>query len=125
MARPQNNGDNKPFSEKRCIIIIFPRMNYLFTEDIWERTVYDRDRKMLLVRIIERFFCFRPLEFATQKKHLLKTVDHTPKHITMELHCLYCHFFSPADSPTPDEFSHHHHDTCDTPILFRCETVHK
>ena len=78
LARRQNNGDNKPFSENRCIIIIFPRMNALFTEDIWERTHYDRDGKILLVRSIERFFCFRPLAFATRINHLLKTVDHTP-----------------------------------------------
>ena len=56
LARRQNNGDTKPPSENRCTIIIFPRMNYLFTEDIWERTHYDRDGKILLVRSIERFF---------------------------------------------------------------------
>ena len=67
LARRKNNGDNKPFSKNRCIIIIFQRMNSLFTEDIWERTVYDRDGKILLVRSIERFSCFRPLAFATQK----------------------------------------------------------
>ena len=79
----------------------FPRMNSLFTDDIWEITVYDRDRKILLVRGIEQFFCFRPLAFPTRKKHLLKTVDHTPKHIAMDLHCLYCHCFSPRWRPNP------------------------
>ena len=58
LARHQNNGDNKPFSENRCIIIIFARMNVLFTEDIWERTHDDCDGKILLVTTIERFFIF-------------------------------------------------------------------
>ena len=124
LARRQNNGDNKPFSENRCIIIIFSTMNYLFTEDIWERTNYDRDGNILLVRSIERFFCFRPLAFATRIKHLLKTVDHTP-HTSLWSSVAYIVIVSPPmDAPTPDEFSHHHCDTCDTPILFRCETVH-
>ena len=53
-------------------------MNSLFTEDVWERTQDYRDGRILLVTTIERFFCFRPLAFATRIKHLLKTVDHTP-----------------------------------------------
>ena len=58
LSRSQNNGDTKPFSENQRIIIIFPRMNTLFTEDIWERTQDDRDGKILLVTTIERFFVF-------------------------------------------------------------------
>ena len=65
LARRQNNGDTKPTSKNRCTIIIFLRINYLFTEDIWEITHDDRDRKILLVTTIERFFCYRLLEFAT------------------------------------------------------------
>ena len=105
MARRQNNGDNKPFPKNRCIRIIFTRMNSLFTYDIWEITVYNRDGKILLVRSIERFFCFCPLAFPTRKKHQLKTVDHTPKHIAMDLHCLYCHCFSPPLTPQPPTIS--------------------
>ena len=78
LARRQNNSDTKPPSENRCTIIIFPRMNSLFTEDIWERTHDDRDGKILLVTTIDQFFCFRPLAFATRINHLLKTIDHTP-----------------------------------------------
>ena len=100
-------------------------MNYLFTEDIWERTHDDRDRKILPVTTIERLFCFRPLAFATRINHLLKTVDHTP-HTSLWPSVAYIVIVSPpADAPTPDEFSHHHRDTRDTPIPFRCETVHK
>ena len=35
LAGRQNNGNTKPHSKNRCTIINFPRMNYLFTEDIW------------------------------------------------------------------------------------------
>ena len=65
LARRQNKVDTKPPSGNRCTIIIFPIMNYLFTEDIWERTHDDRDGKILRFTTIERFFCFRLLEFAT------------------------------------------------------------
>ena len=98
-------------------------MNSLFTEDIWERTHDDRDGNILLVTIIEQCFCFLALAFATQINHLLKTVDHTP-HTSLWLSVAYIVIFSPpADAPTPDEFSHHHRDTRDTPIPFWCEMV--
>ena len=71
LARRQNNVDTKPPSENRCTIIIFPRMNDLFTDDNWEKTHDDRDRKILRVTTIVQFFCFRPLEFATRKNNLL------------------------------------------------------
>ena len=58
LARRQNNGDIKPPSENQCTIIIFLRMNSLFTEDIWERTHDDCDGKILLVTTIKRFFWF-------------------------------------------------------------------
>ena len=124
-ARRKNNGDTKPPSENRYTIIIFPRMDYLFTEDIWERTHDDRDGKIFLVTIIERFFCFRPLAFSKQINHLLKTVDYIP-HTSLWPSVAYTVIFSQFDdAPTPDEFSHHHRDTQNTPIPFRFETVHK
>ena len=58
LARRQSNGDTKPPSENRCTIIIFPRTNSLFTEDIWEITHDYRDRKILLGTTNERFFVF-------------------------------------------------------------------
>ena len=71
LARRQNNGDTKTPSKNRCTIIIFPRTNSLFTEDIWEITHDDCDGKILLVTTVKRFFCYRPLEFATRIKNLL------------------------------------------------------
>ena len=68
LARGQNNGYTKPPSENRCTIIIFPRMNSLFTDDIWERTHDDRDRKILLVTTIERFFLFSPASINNANK---------------------------------------------------------
>ena len=100
-------------------------MNSLFTEDILERTVYHRDGKILLVRNIEQLFCFCRPAYATRKEHLLKTVDHKP-HTLLWTSIAYIVIVSPpADALTPDEFSHHHCVTRDTPILFRYKTVHK
>ena len=70
LARRQNNSDTKTPSKNRCIIIIFPRMNFLFTEDILERTHDDRDRNILRVTTIEQFY-FCPLEFVTRINNLL------------------------------------------------------
>ena len=100
-------------------------MNSLFTEDIWERTHDDRDGKILLVTTIERFFRFRPLAFATRINHLLKTVDHTPHTLRWPSVAYIVIVSPPSDAPTPDEFYHHHRDTCDTPLPFRYKTVHK
>ena len=60
-----------PPSKNRCTIVVFPRMNSLYTEDFWERTHDNCDGKILRVTTIERFFCFRPLAFATQINNLL------------------------------------------------------
>ena len=49
LVRRQNNGDTKTPSKNRCTIIIFPIINYFFTEDIWERTHDDRYGNILLV----------------------------------------------------------------------------
>ena len=68
LARRQNNGYTKPPSENRCTIIIFPRMNALFTEDIWERTHDDRDGKIHRVTTIERFVLFSPARVCYANK---------------------------------------------------------
>ena len=76
-------------------------MNALFTEDIWERTHDDRDGKILLVTTIERFFCFRPLAFATQINHLLKTVDNTPHTSLYPFVAYIAIIYPPDDAPKP------------------------
>ena len=93
-------------------------MNSLFKEDIWKRTHDDCDGNIVLVTTIERFFCFRPLAFATRINHLFKNIDHTPNTSLWPSIAYIVIVYPPADAPTSDEFSHHYHGTYDNPLRF-------
>ena len=71
LAKRQNNGDTPPYFQKPEYHCRFSQNEFFLTEDFWERTHDDCDGKILRVTTIERFFCFRPLAFATRINNLL------------------------------------------------------
>ena len=101
LARRQNNGDNKPFSENRCIRIIFSKnecslhRGYLGKNTLrsWREDPSDQEHRSI--------FLFSPASIRYANKSPIKNRWSYTSHDAMAFRFLYCHCFSPRWRPNP------------------------